>query len=268
MWRTRGGHVLLAAIAIAAGLLAPASASAASAHDLLPDLRMAHPQDFHLDTSASPGHTLLEFSAIIQNVGAGPLEVHGTRTCRTCTTMTTQQFIRRSDGTWRHRNEAAVQRFATGDGHHHWHVIGMERYQILGLQAPLPGGVVVSAKNGFCFFDGLQVAPKLTHAAPYPHYSFFDCGTPTSQKTRVGLSVGWGDIYPWNFAGQNIDITGLPDGDYLVCATADPSNNFLESHEGNNQGWAKITLTGATVTVNGTGRTRCQGQLPYTIANG
>ena len=47
-------------------------------------------------------------------------------------------------------------------------------------------------------------------------------------KLRVGLSVGWGDIYPARFAGQRIDITDVPDGTYLLCLTADPSNEFVE----------------------------------------
>ena len=37
-----------------------------------------------------------------------------------------------------------------------------------------------------------------------------------SITSHAGLSVGWADNYPWFFAFQWIDITGLPGGTYQV----------------------------------------------------
>jgi putative cell wall-binding protein len=75
----------------------------------------------------------------------------------------------------------------------------------------------------------------------------------------MGLSVGWGDDYPANFAFQWIDITTLPPGDYTVQARADEQNWYLESNETNNCAYARvrITATNGPVQVLGSGRS-CQ----------
>ena len=132
----------------------------------------------------------------------------------------------------------------TADHHHHWHTMGMESYQLLGLDAPISGETPVGHKYGFCFFDGIPWKLGLPNARSQPHFSYFGCGFPTSQTTLVGLSVGWSDIYPWDFAGQYIDLSGVPDGDYLLCMTADPANDFVESSDTDNQSWAHVTLSG------------------------
>jgi hypothetical protein len=75
----------------------------------------------------------------------------------------------------------------------------------------------------------------------------------------VGLSVGWGDIYPWNFVFQWIDISGLPGGRYRVRATVDLRNDYDESIEDDNCTWSIIDIpapgngTGVTVEKQGFG---------------
>jgi putative cell wall-binding protein len=58
----------------------------------------------------------------------------------------------------------------------------------------------------------------------------------------MGLSVGWGDDYPANFAYQWIDISTLPPGDYTVQARADEANWYVESNETNNCAWARVRI--------------------------
>lgn len=259
-WTLRAG--LCVALASLATLL-PIPAQAATVKDQLPDLRMAKPSQLKLEVAGDKRY--LRFTTIVVNVGVGPLEVLGTRKCPTCKHMTTEQFIRRSNGSWRSVRSAALQRFDTSDGHNHWHVIGMESYQLFPLTAPFPTGNPLGHKTGFCFFDGLSRRPKLPGAPPFPAYSFWDCGVPDSQMTRVGLSVGWGDVYPWDFGGQYIDVTPVPDGQYLVCVGTDKANHFLETDDANNEAWLKIELAGTTVKAVGGGRSSCQSQLPYPV---
>jgi len=178
--------------------------------------------------------------------------------------MTTEQFIHRNDGSWRHVASAAEQRFANRDGHHHWHVIDMESYELFPMDAPFADGPVTGHKYGFCFFDGVHRRPGLAHSPKFPNYFSSGCGRPDSQSTLVSLSVRWGDVYPWNFAGQYIDVSnGVPDGDYLVCVSADPLDYFLETNDTDNQAWAKISISGGTVHVSAHARSSCKGQLPY-----
>lgn len=270
----RRGLIVLLGVMVAA-LLALGPVSAIAATDRLPDLRMAVPADVRLCAApvgnqvcpapVADGTRYLRFSATIVNVGKGPLIIRATRDCPDCPRMSTRQVIVRSNGTRHSVRTAAEERYVTDDHHNHWHVIGMEHYALYRSTKRLPGDVPLGHKYGFCFFDGLPYALGLRRASHVPVFSFFDCGVPTSQALRVGLSVGWGDIYPWDFTGQFIDVSNVPDGDYLVCLGADPANDFRELHNANNQAWARVSLTATSVTVVSTGRSPCQTQLPYPI---
>jgi hypothetical protein len=280
--RRTARRLVAAGLLVVCALQMPAVTFAASVHDVLPDLRMALPGHVQLcpPGETSPGHPIcsynqtghreLRFDSIIENLGEGPLEVHGKRACADCSRMTTKQWIKRSDGTWRVRKTDALQRYTNADFHHHWHVMGMERYEVFPMDAPFPNGEVIGHKYGFCFFDGMSAPdPSASPVGPY-HYSFYGCGTTSSQSTLVGLTVGRGDIYPYNYPGQFIDIQDVPAGDYLVCLTADKARDFDETREGNNQSWAKITLTepaeGETtwgLTVGESGQRNCRTQLPW-----
>jgi subtilase family serine protease len=65
----------------------------------------------------------------------------------------------------------------------------------------------------------------------------------------MGLSKGWGDMYPSVIVDQYINVTGLPAGEYTVTATADWANWFVESNESNNSTTAHIHISTAGVTV-------------------
>ncbi|MEA2623793.1 MAG: hypothetical protein QOH61_2703 [Chloroflexota bacterium] len=259
------------ACALALLTVFPMVAQAGPITDVLPDLQMALPSQFHLEQQGN--HRWLRFTAIIENRGDGPLDVRGKRICKTCVHMTTRQFVLQSDGSWRIRPTDAKQRYSTASNHNHWHVIGMERYELFPMTAPFPDGSVVGHKYGFCFFDGLPVDRSLPNSPGSPQYSYYSCGTPTSRRTHVGLSVGYGDIYPWNFAGQYINVKQVPAGDYLVCLGADPGGDFTETIEDNNETWQKITLAETspgtwTLTADPAARgdTPCQSQLPYPVS--
>ena len=66
---------LLALISSRTSLAAPAS----NAINLAPDLGMAKLSTVTLDTTTLPGHRLLRYTAVMVNIGAGRLEVRGTR---------------------------------------------------------------------------------------------------------------------------------------------------------------------------------------------
>ena len=79
----------------------------------------------------------------------------------------------------------------------------------------------------------------------------------------MGLSVGWADSYPWNLPRQWIDVTGLPNGVYVLRVTADLENRYLETHEGNNCNWSRIVIGKTSqVTVLANGTTGCPTPAP------
>lgn len=266
-------RVLLSALAMATFALQTPASAAAAAHELLPDLRMEVPTQLTLERGE--GHYWLRFSAMISNLGEGPLEVRSTRRCPDCSHMRVSQAVLRSDGTFAVRATGTRQRFDNSDGHNHWHVMGMERYELFPMDAPFASGPLTGHKRGFCFFDGYVRDRGLPNFNPSPLYSYFGCGTPSSQTLLVGLSVGWGDLYPYDFAGQYVDLAGVAPGDYLVCLTADPSNWFRETRNSNNSAWAKVHIPAASdlpdnqrtpITAIADSRHSCQKQLPYAAA--
>jgi len=205
----RAARLSLLVSLLTLALLAPGG-QASAASDRLPDLAMAKLR--HIGTKTVDGRRLLRFSAIIVNVGVGPFELRSQRP-DTNSNWSAQQVIYDTDGGARTVGTPSVQLVYEGDGHNHWHVKDLETYQL----APLPNGNSnspsrIGEKVGFCFFDNYQYKPWLPGASWDLEYGHRGCGTRSSVRLRNGLSVGWGDIYHRSLPGQDIDITGLPNG--------------------------------------------------------
>jgi hypothetical protein len=243
----------MASAALATSLL---PAPAIAVNDRLPDLRVARLTEFRVQTTSND-RRLLRFTSMLVNVGRGPLVLRGTRTSTSVAQMTVSQRIYTDAGTSWWLRTPAVMRFA-GDGHEHWHVQRVARYELKPV-ANLAAAPLRGAKVGFCFFDTNPYRLSLPGAPQSRQYAQSLCGTRSSLSASMGLSVGWGDKYPWNFAFQWIDVTGLRSGDYRVCVTADPDDWFAETEQLNNGVWADVRMsaTGSAVTVLRYGWTRC-----------
>lgn len=230
---------LLAVIASSAAALATTSgpATATPSATRLPDLGKARLRDLQIQTTTS-GRRLLRFTSTIVNVGAGPFEVRGRRPSTSTATMTTQQRLYTATGGHVDVDTPAVM-FYAGDGHNHWHVKDLERSDLIRLDNGVK--VAAGAKIGFCFYDTNAYRLSLPGAPSSPVYT--GCGTSTSLKVRMGLSVGWGDRYAWNLAYQYVDITRVPPGRYRLLVTVDAAQWFVETLESNNATWVDLELT-------------------------
>ena len=228
----------------------PATSPVAAGTDRLPDLRMAPLANFYTENSG--GERRLRFRTIMTNEGTGPLEVRGRRDSLSQPHLRTQQAIHDGSGNIRLVDSRALMEYAV-DGHDHWHIQGVMLYQMWSAN----GAVRRGTKVGFCFLDSYRFNLGLPGAPQSQVYPERLCGDRGDLTNRMGLSVGWGDDYPANFAYQWIDITTLPPGDYTVLARADEQNWYLESNESNNCAYARvrITSTNGPVTVLGSGRT-------------
>jgi hypothetical protein len=214
--------------------------------DRLPDLGMARLADFSIQRTN--GRTLLRFSTTIVNVGAGPFQVRGQRSSTGDPDMSVTQHVFQEGGGRRDVATPATM-FYSGDGHNHWHVRDLERYELKRLDNGVKVGT--GAKHGFCFWDNVAYRLSLPGAPQSRVYS--GCGTASNLTVTVGLSVGWGDRYPSTLVGQYIDITGLTAGSYRLIATADPSNWFVESNGANNATWVDLQIRSNDVSVKGWG---------------
>jgi hypothetical protein len=233
--------VLLALTLLVTAVPVPVGA----ATDRLPDLAMARLRGVQTQNTAD-GRRLLRFSAIIVNVGVGPFELAAQRSNTTSSTWSAQQVIFNDAGGSR-TVSAPVQYVYGGDGHNHWHVKDLQSYELVRLDNGVKVGT--GAKSGFCFYDNYEYKLTLPGAPQSAGYRSPGCGTQASTTLKMGLSVGWGDIYSWRLPDQYIDITGLTPGRYRLWATADSTNWFQESNNANNVTWADLQIEGNSVTI-------------------
>lgn len=211
--------------------------AAVTAADRLPDLGMARLKS--LSIRSTNGRRLLRYSTTIVNVGSGPFELHGERASTADAQMTVTQRVFDDVGGWRDAATPAVMELG-GDGHNHWHVHDLQLQEVFRLSNG--SNVGRSAKRGFCFWDNVSYRLSLPGAPQSAVYDEVGCGDGASLGVAMGLSIGWGDIYPYYLPDQNVDITGLGNGRYRLMVTADPSNWFAETDENNNTTWVDFEL--------------------------
>ena len=198
----------------------------------LPDLDQAAP--FGVSVVARRGRLLLVFGSAVDNVGAAALVVEGKRARDV---MRASQIV----GTRRYGLPTPL-RFVRSQTHRHWHLADFERYE-LRRNGRLVGR---DRKTGFCLNDAYETR-ALNHAPSW----IGDCGRnrPRAQTLREGISAGFGDDYVPIREGQSIDVTGVPDGRYVLVHRANPDRMLRERSYGNNAASALVRLGGGRVVV-------------------
>jgi hypothetical protein len=215
-------------------------AGPAGAVDPLPDLGMAPLRDLSV-VKLADGRKLLRFTSEIVNVGTAPFELRAER-ADTASPMVGRQYV----------NGVAVGPATYlvfgGDGHNHWHVKNLAKFKLETLDGKSVG---VGVKLGFCFWDNHVYRAGAGPAG----YSSSGCGTSTSLQLTMGLTPGWGDVYPWTLPDQYVDITKLPRGKYRLRAVANDGAGFVESTAANNGTWVDIKIGRRSANVLATGPT-------------
>jgi hypothetical protein len=219
--------------------------SVLGASGLLPDLYMDPPHDMQI--AETPGGLLkLRFGTIVWNVGDGPLEVRARD--RSGNAMTdVDQIVHRSNGTKRARPSTASV-FYSGDGHDHWHI---GRFVVVTL-GRIPGAPPTDPpirrnlrKIGFCLVDSFRApAGELRPPNSPAQGQYFSCGFQESTNIRMGISVGYGDIYTAFTAHQSVDVTSVPAGSYRLCVTVNANQAWREkgANVANNSYWYDLEL--------------------------
>jgi hypothetical protein len=205
---------------------------------LLPDLQTLPPTDLRLVHNSYRQTTLLRLTNSVVNAGEGPLEMWGTLLPGTGT----HQVIQRLYDTEGGYAEQVVGQFIFHPEHSHWHLDGFSLYELWSVNpdGTLDQVLATSGKVSFCLRDIRRSRQPVAAASA----AFSSCGA-----RRQGISAGWIDTYQYYLPGQNIDITGLPDGRYALMSTADPFNLIRESEEGNNFALVYLNLEGVRVQV-------------------
>ncbi|HEX2295034.1 MAG TPA: lysyl oxidase family protein [Actinomycetota bacterium] len=184
----------------------------------------------------------LRFDTIVGNAGAGAFELAYMLHKRHVVSAT--QRVYRSDGSFGDRFAVRSELHPT---HAHFHV---QDFYTSRLWTAGPGGervgeapVARGDKNGFC--------PEDTRPLEGPddpggrHYACFTRDEPDQRGFQVvGISAGWQDVYTAALPDQFVEITGVPDGRYVLEIELDPHNVFVESDDTNNKVCTLIALKG------------------------
>lgn len=216
--------------------------------DKLPDLVML-PLTTCTRTGAKPrckpfhvrrykGHKVLRFSTIAENRGPGRLEIVASRPNTRVSDLTVVQNVYQADGRIRRMPTRAVVRYASQDGHNHFHVQDFMEMRL----RPVGSGTWRGAhKEGFCLVDDWQ---DVRHVGEHRHYRGCEEGEPKKLTVKEGLTPGFVDDYAWNLWGQYIYLDGLRlPGDFCVSGTVDPRGLFKERTRSNNTASALVRIT-------------------------
>lgn len=207
---------------------------------LLPDLTILAPKEL-LIAKSNPDKKVLRFSTTFVNVGKGPLEIIGHSDEKLEKTFATQ-YMKKTNGSGEYHDVGVFEYHPT---HRHWHLENHVLYQLWGLTPE--GGVdkllSSTGKMSFCLWDEDPQDLKI-EGAPQTRKYLFECN-----KNTQGMSVGWSDTYLARVDGQELDITSVADGTYLLTFQVNPDQKLIESTYDNNAGQLKIEIKGNRITV-------------------
>lgn len=206
--------------------------------ELLPDLDQRAPSD--LDVRRSRHGFRLWFTSAADNVGLGPFIVGGRRRPGS-KTMRANQRVRLSNRSLRTYPQIGVWRYARSPDHSHWHFMYYQRYELRRVN----GSVLVrDRKSGFCLGDRYGVAPgKIEGRITDPVYrGFCNRYQPESLQVDGGTSVGYSDRYHSGLDGQNLNITRVPAGEYVLVNRVNTQLLIRELRYENNAASVRIRL--------------------------
>jgi len=158
--------------------------------------------------------------------------------------MTTRQRIYKLGGGHRDVAGGAKLHFTNVGseyGGSYWKVHNLAQFQLYAVAADGSLGALVRTgpKLNYCLRD-------LDHTVPGPrsphHFHYPGCNQNRQQRAvTLGTSVGWSDVYPFDYDKQWIDVTGLH-GCFAYVMTVDPRGLLFESNENDNQNMRLVSL--------------------------
>jgi hypothetical protein len=208
--------------------------------ELLPDLDQRAPSG--LVVHVAEGRVRLGFASAVDNVGTGPAWIRGTRGVGQKVTMDADQLVHLRNGAVRLYPNAGELRYTPHPPHYHWHYLPFERYEL--RRASDHALVARDHKTGFCLADHYGHAAGRVGGSRPPRF-LGECGKgqPELRHVEQGSSVGFTDRYPAFFHGQDVDLTGVESGLYVLVHRANPEGLMHELRYDNNTASVLIRLT-------------------------
>jgi hypothetical protein len=250
---TRGRRPLVctvAALTLAAIGPAPLAVAAteAPASVTLPDMKILVPTNqISIGTNSASGDRQLQYTHITWDAGTGPFEIDPTYNSSTGMASFVQTVYNSpSPGVWQVDHSVPLGVTGVFDPPADYR-FPLNRFSLNKVNADGSAGsvVAVSPKTDYCitgdtFVGGVPNAPS---------HTFIPQSNCTNPAKPLGWSVGWGDEYDQTDPGQPIDLTGVPNGTYILQGTVDPDHLLTESNPANDVVDTKLQITGNSVAV-------------------
>jgi hypothetical protein len=215
---------------------------------------MSAPSHLHLDRTTIPGRVLLRAASSLNNRSGGPLEIRAHRIGSRA--MALYQAIY-DDGGRRHPFRIAAKlvfKYVPGERYGHesvgsfsyWKLEHAAAFQLWSIDAQHRAVQLVrmGPKVDYCLRDLTRTHPSASSPS-LPVYPA--CRqNPNAQSDVLGTSVGWSDVYPYEYPEQWIDVTGLR-GSFAYVQIADPDNLLMESNKNNNLSETYVALPSGRV---------------------
>ncbi len=223
-------------------------------HLRCPDLVMSAPRELHIDRSTHPGRVLLRATSSIDNHGMGPLELRAHRIGRHRTVVYQAVYDRRGRAHLFRSAARLVFKYVSGERYgygnvgaaSYWKLRHAAAFELWSLDAHGHAERLVrrGPKVDYCLRDLFRTRPSRRSPAAlvYPGCS----QDPRMRRDVLGTSVGWSDVYPYEYPEQWIDVTGLR-GRFAYVQIADPDHLLRESHNRNDVSETYITLPSGRV---------------------
>ena len=219
-----------------------------------PDLSMSAPSALHIDRTTIPGRVLLRAASSLNNRGSGPLELRAHRT-GPHSTVVYQAIYDRSGRRHLVRTAAKlVFKYIPGERYEHptigafsyWKLQHAAAFELWSIDSHSRATrlVQMGPKVDYCLRDLIRSHPSSgSPSAPvYPACS----QNPNIQSDVLGTSVGWSDVYPYEYPEQWVDVTGLR-GRFAYVQVVDPENLLMEANHQNNVSETYIALPSGRV---------------------
>lgn len=233
---------VLVALALALGALASVASSGQQTY-ALPDVRQLPP--FEIGLKVVRGHDRLVFSSTIVNLGPGPFIIEGRRSSTRTPLMTGNQVLFAPNGRYTRVRDIGKLRYFRSPDHSHWHLLKLEVYELRDAAGAL---VAPDRKTGFCPGDRYIVQrgmPRGWNRRLGRRRNDANCGFGKTRALSVleSVSPGWADVYKPNLEGQYIDVTGVPEGEYVLVNRVNSRLRMREVNYDNNASSAHIRIT-------------------------